>query len=121
MPSSPEARAEQQRIRRLREKLRTAAIFQGIEEVPLAFFGIDSKGHHVAIGTNGKRIPLSVPVGAPVAEVPTTKPTRLYSPKGISRERWEANVASIREKGSSHAEILAQVTKMHVRRSPRDS
>ena len=46
-------------------------------------------------------------------EPPATKPPRLYSPKGISRERWEANVASIREKGSSHAEILAQVTKMH--------
>ena len=111
MPSSPEARAEQQRTRRLREKLRTAAIFQGIEEVSLAFFGIDSKGHHVAIDTNGKRISLSVSSDAPT--VPATKPSRLYSPKGIARETWEANVASIREKRSPHAEILAQVAKMH--------
>lgn len=113
MPSSPEARAEQQRLRRLREKLRTAAIFQGIEEVPLAFFGIDSKGCHVAIDTNGKRVPLSMSTMTSTVEVPATKPPRLYSPKGISREQWEANVASIREKGSPHAVILSQVTKMH--------
>lgn len=97
---------------RARQKARAQAVFAGAEEVELAFFGI-LDGHHVAIGMDGKRIPLSVPVGAPVVEVPATKPPRLYSPKGISREQWEANVASIREKGSSHAAILSQVTKMH--------
>lgn len=97
---------------RARQKARAQAVFAGAEEIELAYFGI-LDGHHVAIGMDGKRIPLSVPVGAPVAEAAPAKPARLYSPKGISREQWEANVASIREKGSSHAAILSQVTKMH--------
>lgn len=97
---------------RARQKARAQAVFAGAEEIELAYFGI-MNGHHVAIGMDGKRIPLSVPVGAPVAEVPAIKPPRLYSPKGISREQWEANVARIREQGSSHAAILSQVTKMH--------
>lgn len=97
---------------RARQKARAQAVFAGAEEVELAFFGI-LDGRHVAIGMDGKRIPLSVSPDAPAVEVPATKATRLYSPKGISREQWEANVASIREKGSSHAVVLSQVTKMH--------
>lgn len=104
--------AEKSARYRARQRARAQAVFVGAEEIELAFFGI-LNGHHVAIGMDGKRIPLSVPVDAPVAEVPATKPPRLYSPKGISRERWEANVARIREQGSSHAEVLSQVTKMH--------
>ena len=97
---------------RARQKARAQAVFAGAEEIELAYFGI-LDGRHVAIGMDGKRIPLSVSPDAPVVEVPATKAPRLYSPKGISREQWEANVASIREKGSPHAVILAQVTKMH--------
>ena len=98
---------------RARQKARAQAVFIGAEEIELAFFGI-LNGHHVAIGMDGKRINLSVDAApAPVAEIAPTKPPRLYSPKGISREQWEANVASIREKGSPHAVILSQVTKMH--------
>ena len=97
---------------RARQKARAQAVFAGAEEIELAYFGI-LNGHHVAIGMDGKRIPLSVSSDAPAAEVPATKAPRLYSPKGISREQWEANVASIREKGSPHAVILSQVSKMH--------
>ena len=104
--------AEKSARYRARQTARAQAVFAGAEEIELAYFGI-LDGHHVAIGMDGKRIPLSVPVGAPVAEVPTTKPPRLYSPKGISREPWETNVARIREQGSPHAAILSQVTKMH--------
>lgn len=95
---------------RARQKARAQAVFAGAEEIELAYFGI-LDGVHVAIGMDGKRIPLSVGT-APPPVVPA-KPARLYSPKGISREQWEANVASIREQGSSHAAILSQVTKMH--------
>lgn len=104
--------AEKSARYRARQKARAQAVFAGAEEVELAFFGT-LDGHHVAIGMDGKRIPLSVSPDAPVVEVPATKAPRLYSPKGISREQWEANVASIREKGSPHAVILSQVTKMH--------
>lgn len=97
---------------RARQKARAQAVFAGAEEVELAYFGI-LDGHHVAIGMDGKRIDLSVDAAPAPAPVVPSKATRLYSPKGISREQWEVNVASIREKGSPHAVILSQVAKMH--------
>ena len=98
---------------RARQRARAQAVFVGAEEIELAYFGI-LNGHHVAIGMDGKRIPLSVPAGEAPAPAPVkVAPVRLYSPKGISREQWERNVSEIRSKGMSHAAVLAQVAKMH--------
>lgn len=116
MPSSPADRAEQQRIRRLREKLRLAAEFSGATTIPVAWFGHDKHGEFFAIGLDGKRIECTPIHTAPASG--TTEPVvvnnvtlspaptkRLYPPKALTRETYEKNVKLIRDGHGTKAQV----------------
>lgn len=123
MPSSPSDRAEQQRIRRLREKMRLAAEFSGAITIPVVWFGHDKRGEFFAIGLDGKRIectpPTPEPNGTSTAEpvqvvndhtAPVeSKPKRLYPPKAMPRETYEDLVTKIRSQDRSKNSVHMQL------------
>lgn len=124
MPSSPAERAEQQRIRRLREKMRLAAEFSGATTIPVAWFGHDKHGEFFAIGIDGKRIDCTpiptapangTPESAPVApqvtnehHVPLSR-KKFYAPKAMPRETYEKNVMLIRKGNGTKAQVHKEI------------
>lgn len=84
---------------RTRKELADAALFQGIQPIDLAFFGVKPDGTHVAIGYDKQIVPLVVrveeavtTVEQPTAEPPAQTGKRLYVPKGVSQADWDKHL-----------------------------
>lgn len=110
----PARRAEKQRQYRLRDRLRDSAVLMGIEEIPLAFFGIDKHGHHVAIGIDNKRIDLSIEGATPVESkaTPHDRP-KVYAPKTIPAKQYAGWKAAIVERQSPRQAVIDSLTAQH--------
>jgi len=105
--------AERQKRYRQREKIRAQATFANAIEIEIAWFGINAEGQHVAIGYDGKSIPLIVATPATQVEpVPTTihasvKPRTVYAPKSWNPAIWNDNVRQIREGSMTKDDVIS--------------
>lgn len=96
MSTTSERNARAAKRYRVRKELADAALFNGIQPVELAYFGVRPDGTHVAIGYDKQIIPLVVRVEDAVktVEQATAEPVaqagkKLYVPKGVSQADWD--------------------------------
>lgn len=98
--------AERSKRYRIRREARALALMGGGTEIPLAWFGTNAEGFHVAIDEKGNRIELLV---KPEPVVLSKRRAGVYPPKGMPRKLYEDVVAKIRERGLTKAQAIAQL------------